>query len=273
MQTFATLLSSDNYLPGVLVLHHSLTLTKTQIPFLVLVTSEVSESSRQRLHAAGCGIKKVEASFPIPAEVLADIPVDRWRKCFDKLRFFGMTEFKKIVYLDADMLVTRNVDHLFEFPHLSAVTAYGGLRGFEQWSFPNAGLWVIEPQAGLDEEIWSVWPKVQAATGNVNDQTLVYEFYRAKWEGPKDWCLPNTYNCFVYLIDRFVREKGLNLNFDQPDEKTIAVLHFVTRFRPWLMGRRAQLVYLLRRALTGKWAEIRVYFLYRKLLTAVKRNG
>lgn len=266
MLTYATLLSSNNYLPGVLTLKYSLDRVGSQYPLLVLVTDEVAKSAINAMRQAGCEVKLAPATFPVPDQVMADIPVDRWRKCFDKLRFFGMTAYKKIIYLDADMLVVRNIDHLFERSHLSTVTSYGGLKGFEQWSFPNAGFWVIAPAPGLDEEIWSVWPEVYEQSGNVNDQTLIYEYWREKWTNTSDWRLPNSYNCFVYLIDRFIKEKGLNLDFDAPNEQTIAVLHFVTRYRPWLMSWPERQAYLLRKILTAKWAEIKVFRLYRKLL-------
>lgn len=273
MHTYATLLSSNNYLLGVLTLKRSLDIVNSQFPFLVLVTNEVAKPVINRMLKAGITVRKTGDSFPVPANVMADIPVDRWRLCFDKLRFFGMTDYKKIIYLDADMLVLRNIDHLFEKPHLSAVTAYGFLKGFEQWSFPNAGFWVIEPSAELDESIWSVWPQVYETSGNVNDQTLIYEYWREKWANTSDWRLPNTYNCFVYLIDRFINEKGFNLDIASPNDKTIAILHFATRFRPWLMSWPERQVYVIRKLLSNKPAELKVYRLYRKILRSIKKDA
>jgi len=44
---------------------------------------------------------------------------------FNKLKIFSMTQFRKVVWLDADDYFVRNVDHLMEKPTLtgSMVTA------------------------------------------------------------------------------------------------------------------------------------------------------
>ena len=36
-----------------------------------------------------------------------------WNNCFDKLLIFGMTEFDKLIFLDSDMYIIENIDHLF----------------------------------------------------------------------------------------------------------------------------------------------------------------
>jgi glycogenin glucosyltransferase len=40
---------------------------------------------------------------------------------FTKLRIWQQTKFKKIVFFDADIVVLKNVDELFEYDELTAV--------------------------------------------------------------------------------------------------------------------------------------------------------
>ena len=36
---------------------------------------------------------------------------------YSKLHMFGMTDYDKLLYLDADTMVTRNLDHVFELDY------------------------------------------------------------------------------------------------------------------------------------------------------------
>lgn len=40
-----------------------------------------------------------------------------YAECWTKLRMWEMEEHERLIYLDADMLVCRNIDHLFHLPH------------------------------------------------------------------------------------------------------------------------------------------------------------
>ena len=39
---------------------------------------------------------------------------------FNKLRIFNMTEYRKILFIDADVLILRNVDHIMHEPDFTA---------------------------------------------------------------------------------------------------------------------------------------------------------
>jgi len=59
-----TLLSRPSYLPGTLVLHHSLQATETKYPLIVLVTETLPEDARQVLKRSEIQIKEVEIITP-----------------------------------------------------------------------------------------------------------------------------------------------------------------------------------------------------------------
>lgn len=58
---------------------------------------------------------------------------------FTKLHCWRLTQFKKCVFLDADCLVLRNVDELFDREEFSAVTDIGWPDCF------NSGVFVFRP--------------------------------------------------------------------------------------------------------------------------------
>jgi len=57
----------------------------------------------------------------------------KFERAFTKLRAWELEEFPKVVLLDTDLLVRRNVDELFDLP---TPTAY--MRGHQE-HFPRSG--------------------------------------------------------------------------------------------------------------------------------------
>lgn len=66
----------------------------------------------RRLQEAGWGIKFISHVENRNKQKLQNRP---WfNTTFSKLHVFGLTEFDKIVYLDADLLLLSNIDELFD---------------------------------------------------------------------------------------------------------------------------------------------------------------
>ncbi len=110
---WVTLLTQPGYLPGVRTLRASLARSGSPYPLVVVVTDGVDAASRQLLEADGCVLRPVE---PLrPAAGLADSYANaRFAEVWTKLEAWRLTEFERVVVLDADMLVTQNMDELFE---------------------------------------------------------------------------------------------------------------------------------------------------------------
>jgi len=104
----------DGYYLGIRVLAYQLMHsrsagTKNSIPFVVICTEDVSERKRARLAQDGAIIKvveRLEADWVHPS-------VERWNDVLAKLRLFAMTEWSKILFIDADHLVTAPLDGVF----------------------------------------------------------------------------------------------------------------------------------------------------------------
>src|SRR3989344_6609098 len=140
--TFLSILTSDDYLPGLLVLAHSLQKTGTPLPLLVLLTPNISSETLTTLDSHRIAYKVLDYELINPTNVDKK---HRWFSTYSKIFAFCQTEYDKVVYLDADMLILRNIDELFNYPHMSATNSGGMLPRKVSWTHLNSGLMIIEP--------------------------------------------------------------------------------------------------------------------------------
>ena len=136
-----------------------------------------------------------------------------YKATFDKVHLFGLSEFSKLVYVDADMLVLTNMDELFDKPNMSAVPA--GRLIHPDWVRINSGLLVIEPAAGLPDAIFASLPKAmeQAAgsgAANLGDQDLLNAYY-LHWSESPELQLDQGYNIFQCYLDEHISKHGYRL--------------------------------------------------------------
>jgi alpha-N-acetylglucosamine transferase len=232
-QSYIAFLSNDSYLEGVLVLHYSLQKTKPRFPFLVLATPNVSHHVLNRLHANKIVVKVIE---PIknPAEARTR---SNWESTYSKLRIFEQRQFTKIVYLDADMLICKNIDKLFDKPHMTA--ADNRLPEFAHIVQFNTGLMVIEPDKVDARDLISKVGKIEAATGSAtgSDEHFLHAYF-PDWPKRQELHLDPKFNMFCMYLDRYHKVFGYRLIEDtdgasqEDDEKLVSVIHYVP-FKPW----------------------------------------
>lgn len=166
-EAYVTLLYDEPFVNATRVLFHSLRRTGTNREFLVLVTdvngtTTLSEHSLKLLNSLGCIVKRIRVIENPWQNVSRNLirGVLQWQ--FTKLRIWEQTEFSKLVYLDSDMLVLRNIDELFGYPELSAVDDYG-FQAAPHREF-NGGLLVVEPSSAQLHKMRKAWPKTVQAT-------------------------------------------------------------------------------------------------------------
>ena len=272
--TYATLLSSKDYINGVLVLNQSLINVRSKYPLNVLMSLEFFNSFKEVEGILGLNqidYQILDTSFTLPDSISRKIHSKRWINTFDKLHVFGLVTFSKIVFLDSDMLVVKNIDHLFEKNHLSFATASEQVKGCENWILPNSGMMVLEPEKNLPDKIFNIWPQVQSKKSDFSDQDLIHAYFADIIQNNQNWRVPAIYNCFVFLIDKMVKERRYNLRVNNPDRATISVLHFAIKERPWLMSKKEIIKFYVSRFFSGKFHEMKANYLYLLQLSKIRR--
>ncbi|ATY66592.1 glycosyl transferase family 8 [Cordyceps militaris] len=114
-KVWATLITNLDYLAGVLTLHHALRQVQSAYPLLVLYTDTFPACGLAALAARGIPAQRVDRLAPSAG--LRDFSADpRFADTFTKLATFSLAEYDRIVQLDSDMLVLRNMDELMDIP-------------------------------------------------------------------------------------------------------------------------------------------------------------
>jgi alpha-N-acetylglucosamine transferase len=198
-------------------LHSNTTRSRTPTPFIVLASPRVSQQKRDRLQRDGATL--IEA-HPIPLPWWVSTSQKRWSNQFDKLRLLQLTQFQRVVFIDADTILTRPVDAIFHDPAvrpaadtLTPLERPGAVRGDEaqlpaQYVFaarPNneyagkrdhgfppdshdslsAGFWVAAPSAELFGYLMSILTHpFRFLPQNMEQSLLNYAFRR---DGSMPW--------------------------------------------------------------------------------------
>ena len=269
MRTYLTVITTDDYAVGAVALWESLRKTRPRHGLVVLITRLVSNECERALQRAGLSTQRVDEHLErANAESSA---FAHWNNTFSKLLIFDQAQYEKFVYLDSDMMVLRNLDHLFQMPHMSAMVADRLMPGHESWVQLCSGLMVIEPQAGLAAAIMQYAPAVQKKMTSFSDQDLLHAHF-PDWPSHPELQLEQTYGVFPGSLDRYLKRFGYNLNFASPDERTMAVVHFVGSRKPWSWSAPEKAYRLAGHMLRGQFAAVRMLREYLQLIRDARQK-
>ncbi|QHB21763.1 P13 [Artaxa digramma nucleopolyhedrovirus] len=121
MYAYVTLVMlNDDYVPGAVALAKSLLLTGTEHDLICMVTPHISQEAVDTLAQVYDKIVRVDClhyKCPPMLTKRQNQMYGPWIEyAFTKWQCLNLVQYKKIVYLDADHLVVKNVDHLFALP-------------------------------------------------------------------------------------------------------------------------------------------------------------
>lgn len=205
----------DDYLPGLETLGRSLIETESTAPRVAMVTRDVTPAARARLGAQGWRVREVE-SIGNPAD---DLLMSRFANVFTKLRLWGLVEYDKVVFLDADTVVLRNVDDLFDRPGLAAAPDFLLPDRF------NSGVMVVEPSQDYLDMMLERLPELGSYDGG--DQGFLNELI--DWYAlPKEQRLPAAYNTHQFIFQFIAAHRLLRQQLlDQ-----VKIVHYTVQ-KPW----------------------------------------
>ncbi|XP_010420611.1 PREDICTED: inositol phosphorylceramide glucuronosyltransferase 1 [Camelina sativa] len=161
-EAYVTLLYGDEFLLGVRVLGKSIRDTGSDKDMVALVSDGVSDYSKKLLKADGWKVEKISL-LANPNQVH---PTRFWG-VYTKLKIFNMTDYKKVVYLDADTIVVKNIEDLFKCSKFCA-----NLKHSERL---NSGVMVVEPSEALFNDMMRKVKTLSSYTGG--DQGFLNSYY------------------------------------------------------------------------------------------------
>lgn len=228
-RAFVTLVTNADYLPGAVALVRSLTLTRTSADIVVLHTAAVPAAPLARLATLGarlaaCDLLPTSGAFDTAhsrGEQHGRAPFTKGEKPpfhtpldnFVKLRLWQLP-YERVVFLDADTLVLRPIDRLFDYPEFSAApNVYESVADFRRL---NSGVFTARPSAATFDAMLARLD-VPGAFWKRTDQTFLEAFF-PDWHG-----LP--------VYDNLLQYVWFNLP-ELWDWRQIRVLHFQYE-KPW----------------------------------------
>ena len=107
---WTTLITNTAYLSGLLTLDHSLKKHGSKYPLIALYTDTFPEEGHRALDTRKIPKKRVKYLLPSVHKDFTNDP--RFYDCWSKLTPFSLVEYERVVQLDSDMLVMKNMDEL-----------------------------------------------------------------------------------------------------------------------------------------------------------------
>ncbi|KAL0404842.1 UNVERIFIED_CONTAM: putative UDP-glucuronate:xylan alpha-glucuronosyltransferase 5 [Sesamum radiatum] len=134
-EAYITILhTSEDYVCGAIVLAQSIIQSNSTKDLILLADDNISPESIVGLRAAGWKTKRIRR---IRSPYSRKDSYNEWN--YSKLRIWQLKQlYDKLMFIDADLLVNRNLDEFFAYPELTAAGNY-------QKHFFNSGLMLVEP--------------------------------------------------------------------------------------------------------------------------------
>ncbi|CEG77103.1 hypothetical protein RMATCC62417_11903 [Rhizopus microsporus] len=222
MEAFVTLVATDSYASGALVIAHRLRDLGSRKELLCLVTPNISTHVQNML-------SKYYKTIPVETIRSKDYQnlLLLGRPDLDisltKIHLWRLTQYKKIVFLDADTLPLQNIDELFDRPSFSAAPDAGWPDCF------NSGVFVAEPS----ESIYQDLVRLATETGSFDggDQGLLNTYF-SSWPDSSSHRLPFTFNATPTAQYGYAPAQ---VQYGQ----SIKVAHFIGQNKPWKYQRFA----------------------------------
>ncbi|KAB8349513.1 hypothetical protein FH972_023539 [Carpinus fangiana] len=222
---YATLITRASYLAGVIILAHSLRKHGNSLPLVILYTDSLSDDSLQAINLEADSLNltlfPVEELCPPAAHAPMSLIAARFADTWTKLRVFELTDYDRVCYLDADMLIVRpGMDKLVletRLPSLDWIAATHVCacnKDHDPWADPswteancaftlcpwpkepcqpsasgppphrllNGGMFIFNPSKALWDDVKRVLATdVRLATYKFPDQDFLASYFEGRW--------------------------------------------------------------------------------------------
>ena len=248
-RAYITLLSTNNYLYGCIGLMYSWKKTNSKYPFYVIVTDDITKENIKILEQIGYNVIKDNLYIPQSYYNLlkqyeetgnyecptgnstADLTKNGWQYGWTKLHMFKYTQFDKLLFIDADSYVVRNLDDVFDMPAWSAVPEYDA-PWRNKIRFMSAFL-LIKPDIQTYNELLQLAEDnpliLHPSTGEYqlsNDYDLL-NLYKSDWPEHPEYmmqsytyidslCISTSDFFLPYLLNNFYKVGAIHLTGEKP---------------------------------------------------------
>eukprot|EP01059_Diplonema_ambulator_P007453 TRINITY_DN16914_c1_g1_i1.p1 TRINITY_DN16914_c1_g1~~TRINITY_DN16914_c1_g1_i1.p1 ORF type:complete len:822 (+),score=252.15 TRINITY_DN16914_c1_g1_i1:43-2508(+) len=163
---YATFVTSADFVIPACVLMHSVAVSGSRYARVIAVTSAISDNDIKLLSVFG----QVVRILPIQSPLF--IENQRYRETFTKLRIWQLTSWDKLLYIDTDVLIVRNLDDVFDL---------------NEWGVPmdamqgrySTGMMLIEPKLDTFQDMMDSL-KVTQVSMELPDLLFLKEFFDAR---------------------------------------------------------------------------------------------
>lgn len=223
-QAWVTLVTNDSYALGALVLAQSLRRSSTIHQLAVLVTPGVTNAMIEVLSQNFDLVKVVDVLDSQDATNLALLARPELGITFTKLHCWNLTQYSKCVFLDADTLVVKNCDELFEREELSAAPDAGWPDCF------NSGVFVYTPS----EETFKALLNFALTNGSFDggDQGLLNMYF-------SDWATKDIMKHLPFVYNMVATATYSYLPAFQVFGSNVKIAHFIGSNKPWLQSQHS----------------------------------
>lgn len=215
-----------NYFLAALVLVKSIKDTGSKADIVVQHSGPIDISDKKALEALGARVMRVG---PVGRE-LSRLPKGVTQELAalyrNKMRVLQLTDYDRVIFLDADIMVTKNMDELF--------TKWSNFVGLQGFAAPlNSGFFVFTPscQDWVDvndvasTDTWSEtngWMEVGNFTNPKTGATSNWNFHSSSSDQGLIW--------FYYFVHQ---QNNTLLSAEGEDSPTNRFVHFLGRNKPW----------------------------------------
>ncbi len=234
MNSYVCVLSTNDYLKGVLVLNHNLKKLFSKYDLLCIINETITEETRKILDYFGIKYKEIKS-----IEYTNSTGYSWWGHTFDKLNIFSLTEYDKLVYLDSDFLILENLDELFK---INGYTMASDIP-FNEERF-NSAVMVIKPNL----EIYNTLLKIvdyykEQKNDHAGDQDIINDYFVDKkiitlgpeyntmmiLDGEKEEVYDEEKNEYIEVINT----RPITQNIEHP-----VILHYINKPKPFEIDAR-----------------------------------
>ncbi|KAG6403885.1 hypothetical protein SASPL_136119 [Salvia splendens] len=168
---------------------------------ILLADDHISPESIEGLRSAGWNIKRIRR---IRSPQSRKNSYNEWN--YSKLRLWQLLDYDKVMFIDADLIVTRSLDHFFTHPQISAAPNNkeiftSGLMLLEP------SLWLVRSYNGGDQgflnEMFPWWYRLPKKINHLkffrsdggHEHQIADDAYALHYLGMKPWMCYKDYDC------------------------------------------------------------------------------